>query len=142
MNLSPRQIVLVRSTFALLEPKGQVAALAFLQKLFSLRPALQRQMPHEIESESRQLMSLLRVAADFADEPETLKLYLAKASRTALSYDPGGAHHAEAGEALLWSLATTLGENFTPEVRKAWADLHATMGELNNRQPPATGAGR
>ena len=130
MNLSPRQIELVRSTFTLLEPKASVAVLAYYQKLCALNPALRAQLQSHLDDESARLMALWRAAADFADQPGRLRAMLAKPGRGCASYDAGGAHHAESGEALLWSLATTLGKEFTPEARGAWAALHSTMGEL------------
>ena len=130
MNLSPRQIELVRSTFTLLEPKASVAVLAYYQKLCALNPALRAQLQSHLDDESARLMALWRAAADFADQPGRLRAMLAKPGRGCASYDAGGAYHAESGEALLWSLATTLGKEFTPEARGAWAALHSTMGEL------------
>ena len=130
MNLSPRQVELVRSTFASLEPKARIAALAYYQRLFTITPALRSRLPPDIDLESDKLMALLRTAADFADRPRMLQSFLTTQGQGCASYDAGGEHHAAAGEALLWSLATTLGREFTPEARAAWAELHAAMGAM------------
>ena len=135
MNLSLRQIELVRSTFTLLEPKAPVAVLAYYQKLCALNPALRGQLQSHLDDESARLMALWRAAADFADQPGRLRAMLARPGSGCASYDAGGAHHAESGEALLWSLATTLGKEFTPEARGAWAALHSAMGELARAHP-------
>jgi hypothetical protein len=120
----------------MLLPKAQVAALAYFQKLFSLVPGLRQQLLADIEGETQRLISLLRVATEFADEPETLSAFLARPGCIPASYDPGGAHHVEAGEALLWCLGTTLGQDFTPEARAAWMQLHALLRERMLRAAP------
>ena len=135
MNLSPRQIELVRSTFTLLEPKASVAVLAYYQKLCALNPGLRAQLQSHLDDESTRLMELLRAAADLADQPGRLRAMLARPGSGCASYDAGGVHHAESGEALLWSLSTTLGKEFTPEARGAWAALHSTLGELARARP-------
>ena len=128
MNLSPRQIEVLRSTFALLEPKSRIAALAYYQKLCALNPALRPRLEHDLDEESEKLVALWRAAADFADRPGLLQAMLAVPGRGCASYDAGGENHAATGEALLWSLATTLGKEFTPEAHGAWAALHAALG--------------
>lgn len=133
MKLSPRQIELVRTTFALLEPKARVAALAYFQRLFTLNPALRSQLGADLDAESDQLMALLREATDCADQPKRLQTLMTAPHRCCASFDVGGAHHGETGEALLWSLGTTLGHEFTPEARVAWAQLHAALGETRAR---------
>jgi hemoglobin-like flavoprotein len=136
MKLSPRETELVRSTFALVEPKFQIAALAFHQRLFALSPALRSRLRSNIDAESEELMALLRVVVDFADRPAMLRTVLADPDVGCASYDAGAEYHEVVGEALLWSLAMTLGQSFTPEARAAWAELHALVGEILRDRPP------
>lgn len=134
MNLSARQIELLRTTFALLEPKARVAALAYYQRLFALNPTLLLQSERELETESERLLKLLQEATALADRPQQLRALLARPGGGCASYDAGGRNHDVAGEALLWSLSTTLGREFTPEARTAWAGLHAMVGEFRRDQ--------
>lgn len=136
MKLSPRETELVRSTFALVEPKFQIAALAFHQRLFALSPALRSRLRSNIDAESEELMALLRVVVDFADRPAMLRTVLADPGVGCASYDAGAEYHEVVGEALLWSLAMTLGQAFSPEARAAWANLHALVGEILRDRPP------
>ena len=135
MKLSARETDLVRSTFALVEPKFQIAALAFHQRLFAISPDLRSRLRSNIDSESQELMAMLCVVVDFADRPAVLRTLLADPDFGCASYDAGPAYHQVVGEALLWSLAMTLGQDFTPEARAAWAELHALVGEMLRNRP-------
>ena len=131
MKLSPREVELVRSTFALLEPKSGVAALAFYQRLFALDPSLRALVRGDIEAEAAQLMSLLRAATELADQPSALRVQLLRPGARLLR--AGAEQRAPVGEALLWSLGVTLGREFTPAARAAWATLVAIVEENHSR---------
>ncbi|HAV64609.1 MAG TPA: hemin receptor [Verrucomicrobiales bacterium] len=128
MNLSPDQIALVRSTFALLEPKARVAAMAFYQRLFARRPELRAHVQPHWEEEADKFVALLRTAATFADEPGAVRPLLSALGR---------GQREVVGEALLWALATTLGRDFTPEARDAWAALNAELNREDSFSPRA-----
>lgn len=135
MKLSPREVELVRSTFALLEPKSGVAALVFYQRLFAVKPALRTLVRGDIEAEAAQLMVLLRAVTELADQPQALRAKLTGPG--ARLWHAGATHGAPVGEVLLWSLEATLGPQFTPEARAAWAALVVTVTEEPaGRQPP------
>lgn len=126
MKLSSREVELIRSTFRLLEPKSGVAALAFYQRLFALDPSRRALWRGDIETEAEQWMNLLREAAELADQPRALQARFGGAG--ARWFRAGGTPpSAPVGEVLLWSLSTTLGKDFTPEARTAWAALVAVM---------------
>ena len=38
-------------------------------------------------------------------------------------------HYAPFGQALVWSLAQTLGNDFTPETRRAWEDWYELVAQ-------------
>jgi hemoglobin-like flavoprotein len=135
MKLSQRETELVRSTFALVEPKFQIAALAFHQRLFAISPALRSRLRSNIDAESEGLMELLRAVVDFADRPAVLRTILADPDIGCASYGAGPEYHQVVGEALLWSLGMTLGQDFTPEARAAWAALHGLVGEIPRDRP-------
>ncbi|MBM3844906.1 MAG: hypothetical protein FJ405_01295 [Verrucomicrobia bacterium] len=138
MHLTTGQVELIRRTFSSLEPKARVAALAYFQKLFSLNPRLRPGTDFNLEAESEKVLAVWRAAIEFADEPRLLKPWLCTPGQRCFSYDPGGKCDRESEEALLWSLSTTLGCEFTPEARAAWVRLHAVVGEVS-RSVPRTG---
>lgn len=38
-------------------------------------------------------------------------------------------HYAPFGRALVWSLAQTLGSDFTPEIKRAWEDCYELVAQ-------------
>lgn len=129
MKLTPPQVELIRSTFALLEPKSGVAALAFFQRLFTLDPNLRALISGDIDAESEQLMTLLRAATNLADQPRALQARFARDGTRLFNPGAGQENRAAVGEALLWSLGATLGREFTPEARLAWTALMTSVTE-------------
>ncbi len=137
MKLTRQQVELIRSTFALLEPKSGVAALAFYQRLFTLDPSLRGLVRGDnIDAEAEQWMTLLRAASALADQPRELQAKFARDGTRLLYPGTGQDNRAAVGEALLWSLGTTLGREFTPEARAAWMALVATATESGPGQRP------
>ena len=143
MKLTVQQVGLIRSTFALLEPKSGVAALAFYQRLFSLDPSLRALVRGDnIDAEAEQWMTLLRAATDLADQPRELQAKFTRDGTRLLYPSAGRDNRAAVGEALLWSLGTTLGREFTPEARAAWMALVATATESGpGKRPPSERGG-
>ena len=143
MKLTVQQVGLIRSTFALLEPKSGVAALAFYQRLFSLDPSLRALVRGDnIDAETEQWMTLLRAATDLADQPRELQAKFTRDGTRLLYPSAGQDNRAAVGEALLWSLGTTLGREFTPEARAAWMALVATATESGpGKRPPSERGG-
>lgn len=126
MKLTPQQVELVRATFGWLEPKSDVAALAFFQRLFALDPSM-RALVHgdDIDAEAGHWMDLLRAASELADQPGALQARFARDDARLFQASAGRERRAAVGDALLWSIGTTLGREFTPEARAAWVALVA-----------------
>jgi hemoglobin-like flavoprotein len=137
MKLTPQQVELIRSTFALLEPKSGVAGLAFFQRLFALDPSLRALISGDIDAEAEQLMTLLRAATNLADQPRALQARFARDGTRLFALGAGKENRAAVGEALLWTLDTTLGREFTPEARVAWVAWVALMSAATENRPQA-----
>ena len=76
-----------------------------------------------------QLMNLLRAATALADQPLALQAKFARDGTRLFHPEAGQGNRAAVDEALLWSLGTTLGREFTPEARVAWAALMSAATE-------------
>jgi hemoglobin-like flavoprotein len=133
MKLTPQQVALIRATFALLEPKSGVAGLAFFQRLFALDPSLRALISGDIDAEADELMRLLRAVTTLADQPRALQVKFAREDMPLFKSGAWRDHRETVGEALLWSLGTTLGREFTPEARVAWVALMSAATENRPR---------
>ncbi len=135
--MTPRQIELVRQTFALVELRAEVMALVFYQRLFALDPALRPLFRADIDEQGQKLMQMLGVAVALLEQPFALEPSLEALGRRHAGYGVEDRHYDTVGEALLDTLGESLGGAFTPEVLNAWAALYAVVA--NSMQRGASG---
>jgi hemoglobin-like flavoprotein len=121
--MSPRQIELVRDSFALLDVHSDIAALMFFQRLFTLDPSLHARLGRDIDELGEELIDTLR---------EIVRNLERLAPRPTLN---GTADEMETWRdetfhvALLWMLEHNLGPAFTPDVREAWTALLVVLAD-------------
>jgi len=125
--MTPEQIRLVRHTFGLMQPKAEVVALVFYQRLFLLDPALRPLFKTDIEQQSRKLMEMLAAMIDLLEKPLVFAPFVQELGRRHVGYGVKDQHYATVGTALLEALARALGDTFTPEARRAWTTLYSLV---------------
>jgi hypothetical protein len=69
-RMTPHQITLVRSSFALVSPIADSAASLFYSRLFELDPSLRPLFKTNLESQGNKLMGMLASAVALLDQPE------------------------------------------------------------------------
>jgi hemoglobin-like flavoprotein len=132
-RITRRQIELIRETFALVEPRAEVVALVFYQRLFALDPSLRPLFHTNIDEQGQKLMQMLGVAVALLDQPFALVPSLEAMGRRHAGYGVEDRHYATVGAALLDTLAEGLGDAFAPEVKDAWAALYAVVADAMQR---------
>ena len=133
MQVTPHQVQLIRQTFALVEPRAEVMALVFYQRLFALDPSLRPLFRTNIDEQGQKLMQMLGVAVALLEQPFALEPCLEALGRRHAGYGVEDRHYDTVGEALLATLAECLGSAFTPEVLTAWAALYAIVANAMQR---------
>jgi hemoglobin-like flavoprotein len=135
------QIELVRSTFSALAPKGDEFAARFYVRLFALDPALRPMFPSSLDEQGQKLTQMLAAAVGMLNRPQQLIPALEGLGRRHAGYGVRDEHYATVGSALLVTLESILGEEFTEEVRDAWTALYeivsTTMRNAAAVQPMA-----
>lgn len=126
-KMTPRQVHLVRKSFAELDRHGHVAALVFYRRLFEIAPQLRPLFKTEIEEQSRKLLEMLGVLIALLERQHGLELELKALGARHAGYGVQEAHYAVVGQALLDMLAEILAGGFTDEVREAWTALYSTV---------------
>ena len=88
MNLTPKQVDLIRDSFHRLEPDAEVAE-KFYDRLFEIAPELRALFRSDMTGQGMRFMRTLRVIVQDLDDPEALHPYL---ERLALDHaaGPGG----------------------------------------------------
>lgn len=122
--MTDADIELVRESFAHLHRrKGETAAL-FYARLFEIDPEVRPLFKGDIAAQGVKLMEMLTVAIATLRDPGGLTTLLNKLGREHRGYGVEERHYDSVGCALIWTLGTSLGPAFTPEIERAWASLY------------------
>jgi hemoglobin-like flavoprotein len=138
--MTPRQIGLVKLSWAKVLPISETAAELFYGKLFELDPELKPLFKGDLKEQGKKLMTMLDVVVNELDNLESI-IPAAKAS---------GARHAAYGvkdedyntvaSALLWTLDQGLGDNFTDELKQAWTAAYVALANVMKDAAKASAA--
>jgi hemoglobin-like flavoprotein len=128
--MTPRQIDLVQKTFAKVKPIAGVAADLFYGRLFELDPSLRAMFKGDMKKQGQMLMSVLAVAVNGLRNLETLSPVVRQLGARHVNYGVQPQHYDTVGAALLWTLEQGLQDEFTPEVRAAWAGAYGLLTEV------------
>lgn len=126
-------IQLVQNSFEKVKPIAPTAAKIFYDKLFELDSSLEPLFPSSEEAMSVQgnkLMSMLGSAVAGLNDLDMLIPVLQNLGKRHVEYKVEASHYDTVGQALISTLKTGLGEDFTPEVEQAWATVYGTMSSV------------
>lgn len=126
--MTPRQQTLIRESWAQVAPIADAAATIFYDRLFELDPSLRRLFSRtDMAGQRRNLMQTLAVVVASIDRLESIVPAVEALGRRHAGYGVEAAHFETVGQALLDTLAVGLGEDFTAEVRDAWATAYGIL---------------
>lgn len=125
--MEPRQVQLVRSSFARIEPIKARAAALFYGRLFDLDPSLRSLLKGGMAAQRANLMAALGVVIGSLDRLENILPLVRALGRRHAAYGVGPDHYASVGQALIWTLAQALGPDFTSDTRRAWIDTYGHL---------------
>lgn len=119
--------LLVQGSFEKVSPIADTAAELFYKKLFELDPSLRRLFHADMKEQGRKLMNMLALAVKGLDNLEALLPAVKHLGRSHGGYGVTDEHYATVGTALLWTLEKGLGDDFTPDVKRAWTEVYAIL---------------
>ena len=129
--MTPRQIDLIRTSWAAVEPIADTAAAMFYQRLFELDPVLERLFARTDMARQRTiLMGTLAVVVKGLDKLDTIMPAVQALGRRHAGYGVRARHYETVGTALLWTLERGLGEAFDAETGAAWAEAYTTLASV------------
>jgi len=131
--MTPHQIHTIRKTFALIEPRAEVMALIFYQRLFALDPSLRLLFRGNIEEQGRKLVQMLGTAVGLLDQPFALEPSLEALGRRHAGYGVEERHYDIVSKALLDTLEECLGSAFTRDAMDAWAAVYGIVATSMQR---------
>lgn len=125
--MTPQDIALIRSNFAQLHRRKIETACLFYERLFTTAPSTRALFKTDIEVQAAKLMETLTVALAMLNDPAGLAAYLTRLGERHRGYGVRPDHYEAVRSALLWTLETSLGHEFTAQARTAWSELYDQM---------------
>lgn len=125
--MNAEQIQLVQSTFTQVKPVADTAAAMFYQRLFELDPSLRPLFTSDLRSQGAKLMATLALAVNGLSRPESIVPAVQSLGRRHAGYGVQPAHYQTVGQALLDTLATALGDQYTVDVADAWTAAYSLL---------------
>ncbi|HEY0823759.1 MAG TPA: globin family protein [Ramlibacter sp.] len=129
--MTPHQIDLVQQSYAQVRPIAATAAALFYERLFQMDPSLRPLFRGgDMAGQGQMLMSMIGSAVAGLRNLGALAPVLRQLGARHVGYGVKTEHYATVGGALLWTLQQGLGEDFTPEVRAAWAAAYGLLADV------------
>jgi methyl-accepting chemotaxis protein len=125
--MTPKQISLVQESWAKTKLITPEAAEIFYSALFEMDPSLKPLFKNNMTEQGSKLMKMLDTAVKLLDSPEKLIPEVKKLGVRHVDYGVSSAHYDTVGAALLKTLETSLGDDFTSNVQKAWAAIYGLL---------------
>ena len=125
--VTPKQIQLLRSSWAAVAPIQQQAAATFYDKLFAADPSLRALFKSDMQEQQRKLMGMIGVAVAALDRLETIVPAVRELGRRHATYGVRAPHYAVVATALFATLEQGLGVAFTVDVREAWTAAYGVL---------------
>jgi hemoglobin-like flavoprotein len=125
--LTPEQITLVQTSFALVAPISDTAATLFYNRLFELDPSLRKLFAEDLREQRLKLMAMLATAVNSLHRWAEISPQVKKLGQRHIDYGVKPNDYATVRAALLDTLEKGLGDAFTPPVRQAWTACYQAI---------------
>ena len=127
--LTNDEIMLVRTTWAKVEPIAETAAGLFYGRLFELDPNLQILFTGDMTEQGKKLMKMIGVAVAHLDRLGEVVPAVQALGKRHVGYGVKDEHYDTVAVALLWTLEKGLGNDFTPAAKDAWTKTYTILAD-------------
>lgn len=128
--MTPDQVRLIQASFKKVQPIADEAAALFYGRLFTIDPNLQPLFKGDMKEQGRKLMAVLGLVVAGLQQLDKLVPTVQELGRRHEGYGVQPGHYHAVSAALLWTLEQGLGEDFTAEVRHAWAAAYNILAAI------------
>lgn len=136
--MTPKKIALVQNSFAQVVPILETAAELFYNKLFELDPSVRPLFSGDMKEQGNKLMTMIGVALNGLNNLEAIVPAIENLGARHAGYGVKDEHYDTVAAALLWTLATGLGEAFTEEVKEAWTETYLLLAGVMKKAAAET----
>ena len=124
------QITLVQESFAKVVPIKDAAAEIFYNRLFEIAPAVKPMFKGDMAEQGAKLMTTLGVVVNGLRDLDKIVPVAEKLAVGHIDYGVTAEHYESVGAALLFTLKTGLGDDFTADVEAAWTTAYTTLSSV------------
>ncbi len=125
--MTPEQVELLQHSFARVVPISETTAELFYGRLFDIPPEIRPLFNASSPDQGRKFMSMLATLVRGLKDPQTILPTAQSLGGRHVGYGVVPEQYEHMGEALLWALEHVQGDDFTPDVRAAWAEAYAII---------------
>ncbi|HBS42220.1 MAG TPA: hemin receptor [Oceanospirillales bacterium] len=121
------KIAAVQNSFNKVAPIAATAAELFYGRLFELDPELRPLFKGDMAKQGDKLMTTLAIAVRGLTNLDSIVPVVQQLGARHVGYGVKEKDYDTVGAALLWTLGQGLGDDFTPDVEAAWAEVYGLL---------------
>jgi hemoglobin-like flavoprotein len=139
--VTPEQRQLLQKSWATLDVESNRLAELFYNRLFELDPSVQPLFANtDMAVQRKKFMDMLGEIVKVVDNTDAVVPTVVSLARRHAWYGVESPHYESVGQALIWMLEEGLGDEFSDDVRRAWADAYRFVAALMQRTTGGTAA--
>lgn len=121
--MTPQQIQIIQKSWRQLRdlPAGRLGDL-FYSRLFFDHPEVRRMFPKDMAEQHEKLVQMLRILVARLENLGDLADEIGAMGRRHQGYGAKPQHYQAVKIAMLWTLSTSLGEDWTADTQAAWSE--------------------
>jgi methyl-accepting chemotaxis protein len=124
-------VALLRESFQKIAPQAERLADVFYDTLFERYPSVKPLFAGvSLPEQKKKLVAALVLVVKNLEKPDALKTALGQLGERHVEYGAKAAHYPAVGECLLAALAEVAGNQWTPELKKAWTEAYGAVADL------------
>jgi hemoglobin-like flavoprotein len=129
--MSPEHSAIVQRTWEQVATQADHAAGLFYERLFEIDPTTRSLFQSvDLSEQRRKIISALATVVRGLDRLEELVPSMRALGRRHAGFGVKDEQYESVGNALLWMLEKTLGADWTPVARAAWADAYGLLAQV------------
>ena len=128
--MTPQQIMLVQQSWSQVLPISEKVAELFYGRLFESYPETRPLFSGDMNEQGRKLMVMLNTAVMSLENLQPLLPAIQESGRRHAGYGVSDEDYDKVADALIWTLAQGLQEEFTAEVKEAWVSVYNTLADV------------
>lgn len=123
------QVSAIQASFVKVAPISEQVAELFYGRLFEIAPAVEPLFHGDMKEQGRKLMATLAFVVNGLGNLDKVLPAASALAKRHVGYGVTAADYAPVGAALLWTLETGLGAQWTPDLAAAWSAAYTVLSD-------------